>query len=85
MLGEALSAVREPSCDSETGSPQSAILRRFRTCTASEGTKKSRSRRGRAVDSGWRSERSFRGFYFFSDELADYEPLRFDVSFWRGP
>ena len=55
MLGEALSAVREEIRDSEIGSAHPASPSRFRTCTANEGTKKSRPRRGRAVSSGLRS------------------------------
>ena len=63
MLVEALSAVREAIRDSETGSAHPASPRRFRTCAANEGTKKSRPRRGRAVKSGQRSQRSsFGGF-----------------------
>ena len=55
LLGEALSAVRESICDSETGSAHPASPSRFRICTANARTKKSRSRRGRAVNSGRRS------------------------------
>ena len=52
FLGEALSAVREAFHDSETGLAHPASPSRFLTCTANAGTKKSRPRRGRAVNSG---------------------------------
>ena len=56
LLGEALSAVREAIRDNETGSAYLASPSRFRTCTANARTKKSRPRRGRAVNSGQRSQ-----------------------------
>ena len=56
LLGEALSAVREAIRDNETGSAHPASLSRFRTCTATARTKKSRPRRGWAVNSGQRSQ-----------------------------
>ena len=56
LLGEALSDVREAICDSETGSAHPASPRRFRTCTASEKTKKSCQRRNRTVHSSQRSQ-----------------------------
>ena len=56
LLGEALSAVREAICDNETRSAHPASPSRFRTCTASARTKKSRPRRNRTVNSGQRSQ-----------------------------
>ena len=56
MLGEALAATREAIRDNETGSAHPASPSRFRTCTANARTKKSRPRRGRAVNSGQRSQ-----------------------------
>ena len=56
LLSEALSAVREAMCDNETGSAYPARPSRFRTCTANARTKKFRPRRGRAVNSGQRSQ-----------------------------
>ena len=55
VLGEALSAVREAIRGDETGSAHPASPSRFRTYTANARTKKSRLRRGRAVNSGQRS------------------------------
>ena len=56
LLGEAFSAVREAIRDNETCSAHPASPSRFRTCTANARTKKSRPRRGRAVNSGQRSQ-----------------------------
>ena len=56
MLDEARSAVREAIRDNETGSVHSTSPSRFRTYTANARTKKSRLRRGRAVNSGQRSQ-----------------------------
>ena len=56
MLGEALSVVRQAIRDNETGSAHPASPSRFRACTANARTKKSRPRRGRAVNSGQRSQ-----------------------------
>ena len=57
LLGEAHSAVREAIRDSEPGSAYPASPSRFSTCIANGRTKKSRPRRGRAVNSGQRSQR----------------------------
>ena len=57
LLGKALSADCEAIRDSKTGSAHPASTSRFRTCTANAGTKKSRPRRVRAVNSGQRSQR----------------------------
>ena len=59
VLGDALPAVREVIHYNETGSAHPASPSRLRTCTANARTKKSRPRRGRAVNSGQLS-RSFR-------------------------
>ena len=56
QLVKALFAVRETIHDSETGSAHPASSIRFRTCTASARTKKSRPRRDRAENSGQRSQ-----------------------------
>ena len=56
QLGGALSAVREAVRDSETRSAHPASPSQFRTCTATARTKKFRPRRGRAVNSGQRSQ-----------------------------
>ena len=53
---EALSAVREAVRDGETGSAHPASPSWFCTCTADARTKKSCPRRGRAVNSGQRSQ-----------------------------
>ena len=80
IIGEAFSAVCEEVRDSDTGSAHPAFLRRFPTSTANEGTEKSRRRRGRAVDSGQRSQRSsFGGFDLFIGR-AGWPRV---VKFWR--
>ena len=57
LLGEALSAVREAIRDNETGLAHPASPSRFHTCTANARIRKSCPRRGRAVNSGQRSQR----------------------------
>ena len=80
MLGEALSSVREEIRDSETGSAHPASPNRFLTCTADVGTKKSRPRRCRTVNSGQRSQRSsFGGFDLFFGRAGRLKP----VKVWR--
>ena len=54
LLGEPRSAVREAVRNSKTGSAHAATPCRFRTCTATARTKKSRPRRGQVVNSGQR-------------------------------
>ena len=56
LLSEALSTVREAIRYNETGSAHPASPSRFRTCAANARTKKPRPRRGRAVNSGQRSQ-----------------------------
>ena len=60
-LGEALSAVRDAIRDLETGSAHPASSSRFRACIANARTKKSRPRRGRAVNRGQPSQIVFFG------------------------
>ena len=55
-LGETLSAVHEAIRDNEIGSAHPASPSRFRTCTADTRTKNCRPCRGRAVNSGQRSQ-----------------------------
>ena len=57
FFGEALSAVRKATGDSETGSAHPASPSRFCTCTGNARTKKSRPLRGGAVTSSQRSQR----------------------------
>ena len=72
MIGEALSAVRKAIRDIWTGSAHPAFPSRFCTCSANARTKKCRPRRGRAVNTGQRSQRSTFGVSdLFSDVLAD--------------
>ena len=61
LLGEAFSAVREPIRDGEAGSTHPTSPSRLRTCAANARAKKLRPRRGRAVNSGQRSQRFFFG------------------------
>ena len=80
LLGDELFNVLEAIRDNETGSAHPASRCRFRTCTANARTKKSRSRRGRAVNSGQRSQS-------FSFGVSDLFSWRVDqlkaVEFWR--
>ena len=63
MLGGARSAVHEAIRGNETGSAHPASPSRFSTCTANRKTKKSRPRRGRAVNSGQHSQSFSFGVY----------------------
>ena len=86
VLGEARSDVRKDICDNETGSAHPAFPSRFRTCTASARTEKSRPRRNRTVNSGRRSQSFPLGVSdLFFGRVGQLKAVEIWDSFWRRP